>query len=345
MPVCPVEAISTTRSRTRSRYSSRGSVSASSRTEAYAARLRRTRSRTSAYLPSSRAVRAGDVDLGGRRGAGLGSGSGVGRRWRVGRCLPVRRPCNSRYRARRGRCLVDSRSIEQGEETCPGTPGSAAATGRRGDAHDWLPYSFSIVGAQKSGTSTLSTALDRHPQVARAPRKELQFFTREDIDWARPDYSGYRAPRRKPQHLIAGDATPAYLFWPDALERMHDYNPDMRLIAVFRDPLERLFSHWTMLRGRWTTSPDWPEFITEFRPADHADVAAGRAVAGLQAALGRGPGLLRRPAHPRADDLPARAVAVAGVPGHAGRLLRHPRPAHRLPRRRRATTAIPSRAG
>ena len=48
---------------------------------------------------------------------------------------------------------------------------------------------------------------------------------------------------------------------------MHAYNPDMRLIAVFRDPLERLFSHWTMLRGRWTTAPDWPEFITEFRPS------------------------------------------------------------------------------
>ena len=60
----------------------------------------------------------------------------------------------------------------------------------RSDAHDWLPYSFSIVGAQKSGTSTLSTALDRHPQVARAPRKELQYFTREDMDWSRPDYSG-----------------------------------------------------------------------------------------------------------------------------------------------------------
>jgi hypothetical protein len=139
-------------------------------------------------------------------------------------------------------------------------------SGGERDAHDWLPYSFSIVGAQKSGTSTLSTALDRHPQVARAPRKELQFFTREDIDWTRPDYTSYRAPRRKPQHLIAGDATPAYLFWPHALERMHDYRAGMKLIAVFRDPLERLFSHWTMLRGRWTTSPDWPEFITEFRP-------------------------------------------------------------------------------
>jgi hypothetical protein len=143
--------------------------------------------------------------------------------------------------------------------------GGGRDVGRSG-ARDWLPYSFSIVGAQKSGTSTLSTALDRHPQVARAPRKELQFFTREDMDWSRPDYAAYRAPRRKPQHLIAGDATPAYLFWPGALNRMHAYNPEMRLIAVFRDPLERLFSHWTMLRGRWTTAPDWPEFITEFRP-------------------------------------------------------------------------------
>jgi hypothetical protein len=87
------------------------------------------------------------------------------------------------------------------------------------------------------------------------------------MDWSQPDYSGYRAPRRKSHHLIAGDATPAYLFWPHALERMHAYNPDMRLIAVFRDPLERAFSHWTMLRGRWTTSPDWPEFINEFRPS------------------------------------------------------------------------------
>lgn len=134
-------------------------------------------------------------------------------------------------------------------------------------AGSWLPYSFSIVGVQKSGTSTLSTALDRHPQVARAPRKELQFFTRENQSWESPDYSDYRCPRRKPQHLIAGDATPAYLFWPGALQRMRDYNPDLRLVAVFRDPLERLFSHWTMLRGRWTTSPDWPAFITDFRPS------------------------------------------------------------------------------
>jgi hypothetical protein len=102
--------------------------------------------------------------------------------------------------------LVDSRPTEQVRNVS-----RDSRQGGRVDAgvHEWLPYSFSIVGAQKSGTSTLSTALDRHPQVARAPRKELQYFTREDVDWEHPDYAGYRAPRRKPQHLIAGDATPA----------------------------------------------------------------------------------------------------------------------------------------
>ena len=59
MPVCPVAAISTSTSLTRSRKSSRVIVSASSRIEEYSARLVRTRSRTSTYLPSSSALSAG----------------------------------------------------------------------------------------------------------------------------------------------------------------------------------------------------------------------------------------------------------------------------------------------
>lgn len=131
---------------------------------------------------------------------------------------------------------------------------------------EYLPYGFSIAGVQKSGTSTLSQTLDQHRQICRAPRKELQFFTREDIDWSDPPYDDYRCPRRKPHQVLAGDATPAYLWWPHALERMRAYNPQMRLIAIFRDPLERAFSHWSMLRARYPKAPDWPEMIHEFRP-------------------------------------------------------------------------------
>ena len=45
----------------------------------------------------------------------------------------------------------------------------------------------------------------------------------------------------------------------------------MPLIAVFRDPIERLFSHWTMLRTRHPDWPDWPGFLTEFRPTSLPD--------------------------------------------------------------------------
>lgn len=131
-----------------------------------------------------------------------------------------------------------------------------------------LGYNFSIVGCQKSGTSTLSGAISQHPLVCGPPRKEAHFFNDEEYDWAHPDYErDYTAPKRARIHTMVGDSTPVYIMWPGALERMRAYRPDLPLIAVFRDPIERLFSHWTMLRSRTEAWPDWSEFITEFRPS------------------------------------------------------------------------------
>ena len=109
-----------------------------------------------------------------------------------------------------------------------------------------LAISFVIVGVQKAATSTLSALLRSHPQVARARRKELHFFDDESRDWENPDYSEYAANRTKAHQVIAGDATPSYLFWPTAFERMHRYDPSLKLIASFRDPIERAFSQWMM---------------------------------------------------------------------------------------------------
>lgn len=129
-----------------------------------------------------------------------------------------------------------------------------------------LPYTFSIVGVQKAGTSTLSGSISQHPLVCKPPRKEAHFFNEESYDWDHPDYErDYTAPKRARMHEMVGDATPVYLFWPHALERMKAYNPDLRMIAIFRDPIERLFSHWTMLRSRHPDNPDWSQFITQFR--------------------------------------------------------------------------------
>ena len=128
-----------------------------------------------------------------------------------------------------------------------------------------LPYGFAVVGVQKGGTSTLSVTLNQHPLVCQPPDKERHYFDDEDVDWSAPDHDrDYTAPRRARVHRLVGDATPTYLYWPHALERMRAYDPAMPLIAVFRDPLERLFSHWVMLRSRNLAWPDWPDFLTEW---------------------------------------------------------------------------------
>ncbi|MFC7496715.1 MULTISPECIES: sulfotransferase domain-containing protein [unclassified Nocardioides] len=124
-----------------------------------------------------------------------------------------------------------------------------------------VPVNFSIVGVQKAATSTVYMMLAAHKNIARGPEKEMRLFMMEQVDWADPDYSDYVRPARSEQQTMAGDATPEYLFWPRGLERMQRYNPDLPLIATFRDPIERALSQWSMQRSRDTDFPDVPETI------------------------------------------------------------------------------------
>ena len=53
-----------------------------------------------------------------------------------------------------------------------------------------------------------------------------------------------------------GEATPIYLYWPNCLERIARYNPAMRLVFIFRDPVQRAWSHWRMEFARgWESQP------------------------------------------------------------------------------------------
>jgi sulfotransferase family protein len=110
---------------------------------------------------------------------------------------------------------------------------------------------FIIAGAQKSGTSALELYLSEHPEIC-VPRKqkELHFFDRDRNFLAQPvDYAPYHAFfEPQPWHRVLGEATPDYLYWPSAPERMARYNPALKLIIVLRNPVARAFSHWNMGR-------------------------------------------------------------------------------------------------
>jgi len=141
-----------------------------------------------------------------------------------------------------------------------------------------IPITFSIVGVQKGATSTLHNLLMRHRQVAptfqndpaRAQRKwhfggkELHFFDDEGRDWSAPDYQHYYGTRTRDSQTIAGDATPSYIMWPGALQRMRAFDPRMLLVASFRDPIERAFSQWSMGRKQKNPYPEFRDAIEQY---------------------------------------------------------------------------------
>lgn len=137
------------------------------------------------------------------------------------------------------------------------------------------PIDFFIAGTQKGGTTALADMLGRHPAVRLANRKEVHFFDDESRDWEQPDYEAFHcwfSPPR-PGTAVRGEATPIYLFLPDALQRIRRYNPAARFIICLRHPSFRAHSHWRMeiARGHETLS-----FSDAISPQGRARQARGQ---------------------------------------------------------------------
>lgn len=111
---------------------------------------------------------------------------------------------------------------------------------------------FMIIGVQKAGTTALDAHLREHPHLQMAEDgKELHFFD-NDLRFPPGQPADYRAlhrhfARRRGRRQL-GEATPSYIFLPRTLERIHQYNPQMKLIVILRNPITRAFSHWNMER-------------------------------------------------------------------------------------------------
>lgn len=114
-------------------------------------------------------------------------------------------------------------------------------TTRRALSPPRLP-DFIIIGAQKSATRWLRDSLATHPEVF-VHESEMEFFTHKfdkGLDW-------YRHELQAPQTVEAvGEATPGYMMWtndPDRVAARIDGSlPGARLVALLRDPIDRLVS-------------------------------------------------------------------------------------------------------
>jgi len=106
---------------------------------------------------------------------------------------------------------------------------------------------FCIAGVQKGGTTALTGFLRGHPELALSRKRETHFFDHEEF-FARktPPFDIYHRCFDMDGKRFAGETTPAYSYWPATARRIHAYNPEMKLIILLRNPVDRAWSHYQM---------------------------------------------------------------------------------------------------
>lgn len=134
--------------------------------------------------------------------------------------------------------------------------------------HPLIP-DFLIIGAGKSGTTSVDNYLKQHQDIFIPSRKEPNFFgyelkTEEDFRGSKEvnyynnsvtDLNDYlKLFEGAKENQVIGETSNTYLYHNDAPERIKYYNPDMKLIAILRQPAERLWSRYMHL-GRENKLP------------------------------------------------------------------------------------------
>jgi hypothetical protein len=132
-----------------------------------------------------------------------------------------------------------------------------------------------IIGAMKSGTSSLHYYLTQHPQVIAPLRKEVHYF---DLNFERGE-SWYRANfGREGQAGINIDSSPYYLFHPLVPQRAHALVPNAKLVVLLRDPVRRAYSHYWHQRDKGRESLSFEDAIAaepDRIDRDHQRLALG----------------------------------------------------------------------
>jgi len=105
---------------------------------------------------------------------------------------------------------------------------------------------FLVIGAMKAGSTTLHQYIINHPNVVPAAIKEVHYFDYYygSNSWYRSNFPKKVEMQKNGITFLTGEATPQYIFHPLAPKRVFDLIPNVKLIAVLRNPIDRAFSHY-----------------------------------------------------------------------------------------------------
>jgi hypothetical protein len=112
------------------------------------------------------------------------------------------------------------------------------------------PIDVMIVGAQKAGTTSLQSYLAQHPRLDSHEQTEMIYFI-DDKTFARGyenTYKRYFPSHEKGNKLLAKNV--GVMYYRLAMERMYQHNPEMHLVMVLRNPVDRAYSAYWYARRR-----------------------------------------------------------------------------------------------
>lgn len=124
---------------------------------------------------------------------------------------------------------------------------------------------FLIIGAAKSGTTSLYKYLSRHPQIHLSSIKEPQFFAvdtqyERGIEWYSSLFDGAS------DEQVCGEASTDYTklpLYPQTPERIARHLPQVKMIYIMRHPVERAYSHYVHLTRGQKIQLTFDEYIQE----------------------------------------------------------------------------------
>lgn len=149
-----------------------------------------------------------------------------------------------------------------------------------------------IVGAAKSGTSSLAAYLAQHPQIGMSKRKEPNYFAFNGVNLRKmcgPDSGNvlyknlyFDSVTTQVEYLelfrdvsdrpVLAEASVRYLYSSTAASRIYEVAPQARIVILLRDPIARAWSHYSMMRYFYNLEPlGWKKALD----AEQSRIAAG----------------------------------------------------------------------
>jgi hypothetical protein len=121
---------------------------------------------------------------------------------------------------------------------------------------------FLLIGAEKAGTTALSQFLRQHPEVCFSRPKETWFFNRrydKGVEWFASHFEHWDG------EPAIGEGTARLLQSEEAPARIHEHIPDVQLLCILRNPIERAFSqyHFYVYTGKEDPERSFGEVIRD----------------------------------------------------------------------------------